>query len=71
VPKGTPQGVVNRLADAIEQTMKSEEVRTNMDRMGAGVVFMRDQVAKDFLAKQDTTYRGIIEKLDLSVAPAK
>jgi hypothetical protein len=39
--------------------------------MGAGIVFMRDQVAKDFLAKQDTTYRGIIEKLDLSVAPAK
>jgi len=39
--------------------------------MGAGVVFMRDQAAKDFLAKQDTTYRGIIEKLDLSVSPAK
>jgi tripartite-type tricarboxylate transporter receptor subunit TctC len=68
VPKGTPQGVVNKLADAIEQTMKSEEVTANMDRMGAGVVFMRDQAAKDFLAKQDTTYRGI---MDLSVSPAK
>jgi len=71
VPKKTPQAVIDKLADAIEQTMKSKEVRTAMDNAGAGVVFVRGEEAKAFLAKQDATYRGIIEKLGLRVAPAK
>lgn len=71
VPKGTPQSVINKLAGAIEQTMKSKEVLTNMENVGAGVAFLRGEEAKDFLAKQDATYRAIIEKLGLLVAPAK
>jgi tripartite-type tricarboxylate transporter receptor subunit TctC len=71
VPKGTPQAVINKLADAVEQTMASQEVRANMSNVGAGVVFLRGQEANAFLTKQDTTYRGIIEKLGLMVAPAK
>jgi tripartite-type tricarboxylate transporter receptor subunit TctC len=71
VPKGTPRGVIDKIATAVGETMKSEEVKNNMAHAGAGVVFLRGQEAKDFLAKQDDTYRGIIEKLGLRVAPAK
>jgi tripartite-type tricarboxylate transporter receptor subunit TctC len=71
VPKGTPQSVIDKLANAIEQTMKSKEVLANMDNVGAGVAFLRGEEAKDFLAKQDATYRAIIEKLGLLVTPAK
>jgi len=42
-----------------------------MENVGAGVAFLRGEEAKDFLAKQDATYRAIIEKLGLLVAPAK
>jgi tripartite-type tricarboxylate transporter receptor subunit TctC len=71
VPKGTQQVIINKLADALEQTMTSKEVQANMDNAGAGVAFLRDDSAKTYLAKQDETYRGIIDKLGLRVAPAK
>jgi tripartite-type tricarboxylate transporter receptor subunit TctC len=71
VPKGTEQVIINKLADALEQTMTSKEVQANMDNAGAGVAFLRDGSAKTYLAKQDETYRGIIDKLGLRVAPAK
>ena len=71
VPKGTPQDVINKLADAIEQTMKSKEVLANMNNVGAGVVFMRGEEANQYLATQDAAYRAIIEKLGLLVTPAK
>jgi hypothetical protein len=42
-----------------------------MNDVGAAVVFMRGDDAKAYLAKQDETYRSIIEKLGLRVAPAR
>jgi hypothetical protein len=42
-----------------------------MKDMGAGVVFVRGDAAKEYLAKQDNTYRTIIENLGLRVAPAR
>lgn len=65
VPKGTPKAIQNKLADALEKTMASAEVKKNMDNLGVGRVFMRGEKAKAFLAKQDATYRGIIDKLGL------
>lgn len=71
VPKGTPQSVIDKLATALSKTMESAEVRKNMDNAGAGVAFLRGAEANAFLAKQDETYRSIIDKLGLRVAPAK
>jgi tripartite-type tricarboxylate transporter receptor subunit TctC len=71
VPKATPKAVIDKLADALGQTMESKDVHTNMDNAGAGLAFLRGAEAKAFLAKQDDTYRGIIDKLGLRVAPAK
>jgi len=71
VPKGTPAAVISKLADALEKTMAAAELRDNMKEMGAGVVFLRGDAAKDYLAKQDATYRTIIENLGLRVAPAR
>jgi tripartite-type tricarboxylate transporter receptor subunit TctC len=71
VPKGTPAAVVNKLVVALEQTMSSKELLDSMQNAGAGVEFLKGAEAKAFLAKQDTTYRGIIEELGLRVAPKK
>ncbi len=71
VPKGTSKAVMDKLADALGRTMQSKDVQTNMDNAGAGLAFLRGAEAKDFLAKQDETYRTIIDKLGLRVAPAK
>ena len=71
VPKATPRAVIDKLADALGQTMQSKDVHTNMDNAGAGLAFLRGAEAKAFLAKQDDTYRGIIDRLGLRVAPAK
>jgi tripartite-type tricarboxylate transporter receptor subunit TctC len=71
VPKGTPADVEKTLADAVEKAMKSPELLKNMDNVGAGVAFYRGEQAKAFLAKQDDTYRAIIDKLGLRVSQAK
>jgi len=71
VPKGTPPDVVGKLADALEKTMSAAELTDAMKEMGAGVVFLRGDAARDYLAKQDDTYRTIIESLGLRVAPAR
>jgi len=71
VPKGTPADVQKTLADTVEKTMKSPELQKNMDNVGAGVAFYRGEEAKMFLAKQDETYRTIIDKLGLRVSQTK
>jgi tripartite-type tricarboxylate transporter receptor subunit TctC len=71
VPKGTPRAVIAKLGDALAKTMKSDEVRKNMENAGAGLAFLDGAEGKAYLAKQDDTYRGIIDKLGLRVAPAK
>lgn len=71
VPKGTPAEVQKKLADGIEKAMKSPDLQKTMDNVGAGVAFYRGDQAKAFLAKQDDTYRTIIDKLGLRVSQAK
>ena len=49
VPKATPPAIVSKLADALEKTMTTPELVSNMNDVGAGIVFLRGQPAKDFL----------------------
>jgi tripartite-type tricarboxylate transporter receptor subunit TctC len=71
VPKGTPQPVVGKLAEALEKTVGGSEFIGTMHELGAGIEFLKDAEAKAFLAKQDSTYKAIIEDLGLRVAPAR
>jgi tripartite-type tricarboxylate transporter receptor subunit TctC len=71
MPRGTPANVQKKLADAIEKAMKSAELQKNMGNVGAGVTFLRGEEAKAYLAKQDATYRAVIDKLGLAVPHAK
>jgi tripartite-type tricarboxylate transporter receptor subunit TctC len=71
VPKATPPAIVAKLADALEKTMTNPDLVSSMNDVGAGIVFLRGQPAKDFLGQQDATYRTIIENLGLRVAPAR
>jgi len=69
VPNGTPQAIIDKLADALEQAMHSKEVEAGMEKAGAGLSFLRGAAAQDFLSRQDATYSTIIDKLGLRVAP--
>jgi putative tricarboxylic transport membrane protein len=71
LPKGSPQPIVGKLAGAFEKTMSSNEIIGAMHELGAGIHFLKDAEAKAFLARQDATYKGIIEDLGLRVAPAR
>jgi tripartite-type tricarboxylate transporter receptor subunit TctC len=63
VPKG------DKLADALAKTMASKELHAGMDNAGAGIAFLRGTEANTYLARQDETYRAIIDKLGLRVSP--
>lgn len=71
VPKATPQPIIDKLADAAERTMKSKKVIDTMNNVGAGLAFMRGKQAQEYLAMQDKTYRGIIDKLGLRASKKK
>jgi tripartite-type tricarboxylate transporter receptor subunit TctC len=71
LPKGSPQPVVGKLAEAFEKTMSAQELIGAMHELGAGIHFLKDAEAKAFLAGQDATYKGIIEDLGLRVAPTR
>jgi tripartite-type tricarboxylate transporter receptor subunit TctC len=71
LPKGSPQPIVEKLAETLEKTMSSNEVVGTMHELGAGIQFLKAAEAKAFLAKQDATYRGIIEDLGLRIVPAR
>jgi tripartite-type tricarboxylate transporter receptor subunit TctC len=71
VPKGTPQPIIGKLAEALEKTTAGNEFVGTMHELGAGIEFLKGAEAKAFLAKQDATYKVIIEDLGLRVAPAR
>jgi tripartite-type tricarboxylate transporter receptor subunit TctC len=71
VPKGTPQAVIGKVADALGETMKSGEVQAQMENAGAAVTFLRGEEAAAFLSNQNGTYRAIIERLGLSANAGK
>jgi tripartite-type tricarboxylate transporter receptor subunit TctC len=71
VPKGTPESVIDKIADGLGETMRSAEVQTNLVNAGAGVAFLKGAEAAAFLANQDATYRGIIERLGLAADAGK
>ncbi len=66
-PKGTPAAVIKKVADALKAAAENPELKQRMGDMGAAVFFLQEGEAKAFLAKQDDTYRGIIEALGLRV----
>ena len=47
------------------------EVVGTMHELGAGIQFLKTAEAKAFLARQDATYRGIIEDLGLRIVPPR
>jgi tripartite-type tricarboxylate transporter receptor subunit TctC len=71
VPKGTPEAVKNKIADALKAALDNPELQQRMNEAGAAAVYLRGQEAQDYLKAQDTTYRDIIDALGLRVAPLK
>jgi tripartite-type tricarboxylate transporter receptor subunit TctC len=71
VPNGTPQPVVAKLEQALVQTMSAKGLLDTMRDVGADVEFLKGVEAKTYLAKQDASYKAIIEDLGLRVAPAR
>jgi tripartite-type tricarboxylate transporter receptor subunit TctC len=68
VPAGTPDAVKQKLASALKSAVENPELKKRMGDAGAAIVFIEGDEAKAYLAKQDETYRGIIEALGLRVA---
>lgn len=69
VPAGTPEPIKTRLADALTKAAANPELNKRMEDVGAAVMFLKGEEAKDFFAKQDLAYRDVIE--DLGLRPAK
>jgi tripartite-type tricarboxylate transporter receptor subunit TctC len=68
VPTGTPPAVKQKLADGLKTAVESPELKKRMEDAGAAIVFLQGDEATSYLAKQDETYRSIIEALGLRVA---
>jgi tripartite-type tricarboxylate transporter receptor subunit TctC len=67
-PAGTPEAVKKRLAEALKSAVENPGLEKRMGNAGAAIFFLRGDEAKSYLARQDETYRHIIEALGLRVA---
>lgn len=65
-PNRTSPAILSRLANAIEATMNSSDVKESMNRMDAGWANISGEKADAFLQKQNITYKNIITQLKLN-----
>lgn len=70
-PKGAPQSVIQKIADALQKVVDDAEFNSRMQNAGAAVVFLRGADAARYLQLQDDTYRTIIDALGLNVTSKK
>jgi tripartite-type tricarboxylate transporter receptor subunit TctC len=67
VPKGTPSAVTERIAQALQDALESPETIEHFKQLDAAILFLRGDDARSYLAKQDQTYRTIIDALGLNI----
>ena len=65
-PKGTPADRIKILHDAFKQAWESPEFAKFVDSQASAKVYMTTEQTKEFLAKQDLLFKGIIEKAGLA-----
>lgn len=65
VPAGTPDAVKQKVEDALKSAVDNPELKKRMRDAGAAIVLLQGDEAKAYLARQDDTYRGIIDTLGL------
>jgi len=65
-PKGTPADRIKILHDAFKQAVDSPEYSKFVDSQASAKVYMTTEQTKEFLAKQDVLFKGIVEKAGLA-----
>lgn len=60
-PKGTPQGIVDKLADAFLKAVDSEEVKTFVTNTGAGSMKLNPEEARQYISEQNKMFEEIIK----------
>lgn len=65
-PKGTPADRIKILHNAFKQAVESPEFAKFVDSQASAKVYMTAEQTKEFLAKQDQMFKGIIDKAGLA-----
>ena len=65
-PKGTPADRIRILHNAFKLAVESPEYAKFVDSQASAKIYMTAEQTKDFLAKQDQMFKGIIEKAGLA-----
>ncbi len=66
-PKGTPADRIRILHNAFKQAVESQEYARFVDSQASAKIYLTTEQTKEFLAKQDLLFKGIIEKAGLTV----
>jgi len=62
-PPGTPDEIVNKLADIFEKVMKDPEVKKKMDALGFKIEYMGPELALKLVKKKMVEYEAILKEL--------
>jgi tripartite-type tricarboxylate transporter receptor subunit TctC len=65
-PKGTPADRIKILHNAFKQAVESPEYAKFVDSQASAKIYLTTEQTKEFLAKQDLLFKGIIEKAGLA-----
>jgi tripartite-type tricarboxylate transporter receptor subunit TctC len=64
-PAATPSAVINRLNAEVNETLKSTEVKANLDRLGFDPMIMSPQEFAAFLAAQAQKWPPVIKAANI------
>ena len=70
-PKGTPADRIKILHDAFKVAVESPEFAKFVDSQASAKVYLTTEQTKEFLAKQDQMFKGVIDKAGLAKAKKK
>lgn len=63
-PKGTPKDVVGKMHAGLDAVLKTDKVRSAIEKLGADVATMEPDKFKAFLDRESATWTPIVQKLN-------
>lgn len=66
-PKGTPQAIVDKMSQAIAQSVQSPEVKDKLTQLGFGAVGSTPTAFQQLIDQDTAMYKGVIDKAQVSI----
>ena len=66
-PAGTPEGIVSKLASALQKTLDAPDVKARIAQLGGEIQTAKPDAAQQFVRQQTTLWAKLVRERGISV----